>query len=135
MGIFFFCYVLAQLQASESSDSEVGSLMGSSPVHSYLMESDSDEIDRGLYHIRRQDLPLEQNLRILNVCGGGTRGILSATILSELEKKIGNGFDSSQIEGFGGTSTGGLVAIAKAIGISTQSIQDLYFNHANQIFL
>jgi uncharacterized protein len=70
---------------------------------------------------------------ILSIDGGGTRGIIPATILAMLENKLGK--PCNQIfDLIAGTSTGGIIALALAAGINARVVQDLYLEKADDIF-
>lgn len=70
---------------------------------------------------------------ILSIDGGGTRGIIPATILAMLENKIGK--PCNQIfDLLAGTSTGGIITLALAAGIEARIIQELYLEKADDIF-
>lgn len=71
--------------------------------------------------------------RILALDGGGSRGIIPATILDCLHKETG----INPLEHFdliAGTSTGGIIGIALAAGISPAELVDLYLNKSGEIF-
>jgi uncharacterized protein len=71
--------------------------------------------------------------RILALDGGGSRGIIPATILDCLQKETG----INPLEHFdliAGTSTGGIIGIALAAGISPAELVDLYLNKSGEIF-
>lgn len=77
--------------------------------------------------------------KILSIDGGGIRGIFPAMYLSKLEarlKEVGN--DKTKIyQHFNlicGTSTGGIIAIALALGIPAIEIYNLYLENATKIF-
>lgn len=77
--------------------------------------------------------------KILSIDGGGIKGIFPAKILTELEAKLkADGKKDWQIyQNFDlicGTSTGGILAIALALGIPAKELHDLYLNKANEIF-
>jgi patatin-like phospholipase/acyl hydrolase len=76
---------------------------------------------------------------ILSIDGGGIRGIFPAKFLQEMEDRLHEkGYEYTKIhEHFDlicGTSTGGIIAIALALGIPASEIQNLYFYNASQIF-
>ncbi len=70
---------------------------------------------------------------ILSIDGGGTRGIVPATIINCIEnetgKKIMEFFDV-----VAGTSTGGIIATAMAAGVDSGELVNLYLNKAKDIF-
>jgi hypothetical protein len=80
-----------------------------------------------------------KTFNILTIDGGGIRGIFPAKFLATMEDrltelknpktKIYEHFDL-----ISGTSTGGIIAIALALGISAKEIHDLYLNKAGDIF-
>jgi patatin-like phospholipase/acyl hydrolase len=79
------------------------------------------------------------SFKILSLDGGGVRGYLSAKTLANIEsylnKKnkenipIGQRFDF-----IAGTSTGGIIALALAVGKSAKDIEDLYYKNIPVIF-
>ncbi|HUZ58269.1 MAG TPA: CBASS cGAMP-activated phospholipase [Hanamia sp.] len=82
---------------------------------------------------------MEKKFNILTIDGGGIRGIFPAMFLALIEAQLkARGvekysiYDNFQL--IGGTSTGGIIAIALALGIPAAEIVDLYFNNASKIF-
>src|SRR5262245_30397594 len=82
----------------------------------------------------------QRTLRVLSIDGGGMRGLYTAAYLASLAKRyavtrgvlaldIGKGFDLLV-----GTSTGGIIACALAIGLPLGEIVDLYRTHGKAIF-
>lgn len=71
--------------------------------------------------------------RILALDGGGIRGVLTATILERLEAEC-PGF-LSKINLFAGTSTGGILALGLASGLTPADIRGLYEASASQVFM
>ena len=72
-------------------------------------------------------------LKILSVDGGGTRGIIPATILHRIFEETGK--HPTEIFGLmAGTSTGGILCTGYAFGISTSEMLDLYFTKSSDIF-
>lgn len=77
--------------------------------------------------------------KILSIDGGGIRGIFPAMFLVNLEselksqKKV-NWQIYQNFDLICGTSTGGIIAIALALGIPAQEIYDLYLENAGGIF-
>lgn len=76
--------------------------------------------------------------KILSIDGGGIRGIIPAQVLANLENRLRQEHDGDSIcEYFDmicGTSTGGILAIALALGIPTSTILSLYLQKAKTIF-
>lgn len=66
---------------------------------------------------------------ILSIDGGGIRGILPATLLTELWSKAPKQFDL-----VAGTSTGGIMACGMAKGLKPDVILDLYVKHGTEVF-
>ena len=71
--------------------------------------------------------------KILSIDGGGTRGVLPATMLARLEDETGQSI-RDLFDVIAGTSTGGIIAIAAALGISMKEVEKLYKEKARQIF-
>lgn len=74
-----------------------------------------------------------KTFKILSIDGGGIKGLYSASILARIEKKTGKRI-SDYFDMICGTSTGGLIALGLANGMSAQSLSDLYFDKGSQIF-
>jgi uncharacterized protein len=77
--------------------------------------------------------------KILSIDGGGIRGVFPAKMLTDLEAKLkADGKENWQIyQNFDlicGTSTGGILAIALALGIPAKELHELYLEKANVIF-
>lgn len=70
--------------------------------------------------------------RILALDGGGIRGIISATILERLEEAH-PGF-INEIELFAGTSTGGILSLGLASGLSPEQVRLLYEKCGKEVF-
>lgn len=71
--------------------------------------------------------------KILSLDGGGTRGIVSATILDCLFQDTGK-HPIELFDLFAGTSTGGIIAVALMANIPTKTIMDLYLEQSDDIF-
>ena len=71
--------------------------------------------------------------RALSLTGGGVRGLFSATVLSELERRIGRDL-SEQFDVVVGTSVGGIIALGLACGISAKKIASHISASAKDIF-
>lgn len=71
--------------------------------------------------------------QVLAIDGGGLKGIFAAAALAGL----GSDYDSRLTDHFDlivGTSTGGIVALGLAAGLSAQQIVDFYLQHQDEIF-
>lgn len=83
---------------------------------------------------------MQETFKVLSLDGGGVRGYLSAKILANIEKylnqennekiNIGQRFDL-----IAGTSTGGIIACALAIGKSAQEVFELYETLIPEVFV
>ena len=65
--------------------------------------------------------------RILSLDGGGIRGWLTATLLQRLQDDLkGQGYPDflDEVQLFAGTSTGGLLALGLAKGLSLQQCRE-----------
>lgn len=71
--------------------------------------------------------------RVLSLDGGGIRGAFTAAFLAELEREInrpiGRYFDL-----VAGTSTGGIIALAVALGVPAQQVVEFYRNAGPKVF-
>ncbi len=74
----------------------------------------------------------KRKFRILSLDGGGFKGIYTARIISEIEKKYGKISDSFDL--ICGTSTGGIIALGLGIGKSADEIVEYYLNYGPKIF-
>ncbi len=77
--------------------------------------------------------------KILSIDGGGIRGVFPAMFLAKLEARLAEkNKDKAQIfQHFNlicGTSTGGIIAIALALGIPAHDIYKMYVDNASKIF-
>lgn len=83
----------------------------------------------------KQPWPEGRLFRILSIDGGGIRGVFPAAYLAEVEKRflsgepIGRHFDM-----VAGTSTGGIIALALARGMSAQEALRIYVERGRRIF-
>ncbi len=76
--------------------------------------------------------------KILSLDGGGIRGVLSATILKQVETTIQEKTGQKLHEYFdliSGTSTGSILAAAIACQMNVQQMIDIYFTEGKDIFL
>lgn len=69
--------------------------------------------------------------KVLSCDGGGIRGLITALLIEDLDKKFGV---ISKADGFAGTSTGGLIALGLAHGVSIDKIVSIYKNDGKEIF-
>jgi patatin-like phospholipase/acyl hydrolase len=76
---------------------------------------------------------MSQKLKILALDGGGTRGIIPATILHLLLKDRGKTL-FEEFDVVAGTSTGGILATALASGQTTEAVVNMYLNESDEIF-
>lgn len=82
---------------------------------------------------------LERPFRILSLDGGGIRGLYTARYLADLEAQLqrdGNEHTSlyQHFDLICGTSTGGIIALALALGMPARELVHLYSHHAKDIF-
>lgn len=70
--------------------------------------------------------------RILSCDGGGVRGIISARLLQRLLKAQPDLFD--RVDLFAGTSTGAIIGVGLANGMTIDQIYDLYYHQSKMIF-
>lgn len=76
---------------------------------------------------------MANTIKILSIDGGGTRGIIPATVLHQLYKNTGK-HPLEMFDLFAGTSTGGILQIGYAFGLSPSKMQELYLRHSRTIF-
>ena len=91
----------------------------------------------GTIQTRRLQLPWPKDrpFRILSIDGGGICGILPASILAELETRfLGGAAISSYFDMIAGTSTGGIIALALAKGLTAAQARDMYVERGGLIF-
>lgn len=72
-------------------------------------------------------------IKILSIDGGGTRGVIPATILNCIFKDTGKA-PRDIFHLMAGTSTGGILCTGYAAGLSTQHLLDLYLDKSKSIF-
>lgn len=72
-------------------------------------------------------------IKILSIDGGGTRGVIPATILNCVFKDTGK-VPKDVFYLMAGTSTGGILCTGYAAGLSTEQLLDLYLKKAENIF-
>ena len=91
----------------------------------------------GALKLRRVPIPWpeDREFRILAIDGGGIRGIFPATFLAGLEEGYLGG--TSVVKYFdliAGTSTGGIIALGLASGLTAAELRDLYVERGCEIF-
>ncbi len=69
--------------------------------------------------------------RILSLDGGGIRGVFTTTLLSKLESRTPF---LAKVDLFAGTSTGGIIALGLAAGLTPDELTDLYLGVGPDIF-
>jgi patatin-like phospholipase/acyl hydrolase len=70
--------------------------------------------------------------RILSIDGGGVRGALAARILARLEAAVPDLIGQTAL--LAGTSTGAIIALGLANGLTPSELVDLYRQNSGQIF-
>ena len=70
--------------------------------------------------------------RILSLDGGGIRGLLTAVLLEQLDRRVPGWRDSVDL--IAGTSTGGIIALGLAKGLSPTDLRRLYYERGPNIF-
>ena len=91
----------------------------------------------GILRRRRERLDWysDQPFRILSLDGGGIRGIFPAAILADLESTyLGGGSVTEYFDLITGTSTGGILALGLAAGMTARELLDLYITRGREIF-
>lgn len=71
--------------------------------------------------------------RILSLDGGGVRGMFTAALLERLEWETKLNFNH-QVDLFSGTSTGGILALGLAAGLTPRKCKELYQELCQEIF-
>ena len=79
--------------------------------------------------------PAERPFKILSIDGGGILGVLPASVLAELEERFLGGQPIGQhFDMIAGTSTGGIIALGLAIGLTAQDIKTFYLERGRYVF-
>lgn len=79
--------------------------------------------------------PEDREFRILAIDGGGIRGIFLATFLAGLEERYLGGVSVAQyFDLIAGTSTGGIIALGLASGLTAAGLRHLYIERGCDIF-
>lgn len=79
--------------------------------------------------------PKDRLFRILAIDGGGIRGVFPAAYLAEIEKRFLQGRSIARsFDMIAGTSTGGIIALALAHGLTAQEALKIYVDRGDRIF-
>ena len=70
--------------------------------------------------------------RILSIDGGGVRGLLVAVLLQQLDERVPGWRDRADL--LAGTSTGGIIALGLAKGLTPTDLRILYYDKSPRIF-
>lgn len=82
-----------------------------------------------------QAWPKDRDFRILSIDGGGIRGIYPAAFLAGLEERyLGGASVARHFDLIAGTSTGGIIAIGLATGLTGADLSHLYMRRGREIF-
>lgn len=92
--------------------------------------------DGTIQHARiKQPWPKDRLFRILSIDGGGIRGVFPAAYLAELERRfLGGDSIGLYFDMVAGTSTGGIIALALANGMSASQALQIYVERGERIF-
>lgn len=82
---------------------------------------------------RRKPTEARSPMRILALAGGGFLGLYTATVLAELEKRVGEPL-GRRFDLIAGTSVGGLAALALAYEMPMKRLVALFQNRGAEIF-
>ena len=83
----------------------------------------------------KQPWPQGKPFRILSIDGGGIRGVFPAAYLSELENRfLSRRSIASYFDMIAGTSTGGIIALALAHGMTAAEALAVYRDRGARIF-
>lgn len=83
----------------------------------------------------RQDWPADRDFRILSIDGGGIRGILPLAVLAGLESRhLRGGSIAECFDLIAGTSTGGIIALGLASGLTATEILEIYISRGGEVF-
>jgi hypothetical protein len=83
----------------------------------------------------KQPWPAGRPFRILTIDGGGIRGVFPAAYLAELEHRFLSGRSvADHFDLIAGTSTGGIIALALAHGLTAADALKIYVDRGERIF-
>ena len=86
---------------------------------------------------RREKLPWPkgQPYRILSLDGGGIKGVFTACMIQQIERRFCDGKPLARyFDHIAGTSTGGIIALGLGLEIPTERIANLYLDKGREIF-
>jgi patatin-like phospholipase/acyl hydrolase len=75
---------------------------------------------------------MKRTIKVLSIDGGGTRGLLPATMLYQLEQETGQSV-TDIFDVIVGSATGGIITSAIAAGVRMEDIRDIYLKKARFI--
>lgn len=92
--------------------------------------------DGTIQHTRlKQPWPQGRLFRILSIDGGGIKGVFPAAYLAEIEKRfLGGRSIADHFDMIAGTSTGGIIALALAHGMTAHQALQIYTERGERIF-
>lgn len=92
--------------------------------------------DGAIQHARvKLPWPEDRLFRILSIDGGGIKGVFPAAYLAEIEKRfLGGRSVADHFDMISGTSTGGIIALALAHGMTAHQALQIYVKRGDQIF-
>ena len=82
--------------------------------------------------MQRRDTHRSEPYRILSLDGGGIRGLITTILLERLTAAVPGWLD--QVDLIAGTSTGGIIALGLAHGLTPTAIRQLYYDKGPLIF-
>lgn len=84
---------------------------------------------------KKEPWPDGRIFRILSIDGGGIKGVFGASYLAEIEKRFLDGQSiANHFDMITGTSTGGIIALALAAGMTAQQAAEIYTERGSVIF-
>lgn len=103
------------------------------------MDGGNGPVKRSSGALRKRRVPLswpkDRQFRILSIDGGGIRGIFPAAFLAGLEKRYLSGTSvTGYFDLIAGTSTGGIIALGLASGLTASELLDVYVRRGCEIF-
>lgn len=84
---------------------------------------------------KSDEMKEKKGLRLLSLDGGGIKGIGLIMLLIHIDKSVQNADIMDYIDWIGGTSTGAIIALALAEGISLRDALGLYLRLKDDIFV